>query len=204
MFRPDELSPRVRDAAARLIHRVWEWTCAVGMVGPDDPHGRRFLAMGARSGLAFPPGPCLGEAWIAIGTDTLVGPHVSLAAGVPGETFDAGRAVVRIGDRCNIGRGSSIIGRCRIDIEDDVTTGPNVYITDHNHASDDPDVPIGRQWPLREAAVRIGAGSWLGAGVVVLPGADIGCHVTVGAGAVVRGTVPDGAVVAGVPARKVR
>jgi acetyltransferase-like isoleucine patch superfamily enzyme len=40
--------------------------------------------------------------------------------------------------------------------------------------------------------------------VVVLPGADIGEHVVVAAGAVVRGTVPDRCVVAGVPARIVR
>jgi acetyltransferase-like isoleucine patch superfamily enzyme len=173
------------------------------MVGPDDPHGRRFLAMGPRSGLAFPPGPRFGEAWISIGSETLIGPHVALSAGVPTEVFEPGRVIVSIGDRCNIGRGSSIAGRCRVVIEDDVMTGPNVYVTDHNHENRDPDVPIGQQWPLREAPVRIGAGSWLGAGVVVLPGADIGRHVTVGAGAVVRGEVADGAVVAGVPARRV-
>jgi acetyltransferase-like isoleucine patch superfamily enzyme len=204
VFRPHELSPRVRDAAARTIHAAWEWVSAVGMVGPDDPHGRRFLSMGARSGLAFPPGPRFGEAWIAIGAETLIGPHVALSAGVPGEAFAPGRAVVTIGDRCNIGRGSSIAGRCSVTIEDDVMTGPNVYITDHNHDYADPDTPIGQQWPLLEAPVRIGAGSWLGAGVVVLPGADIGRHVTVGAGAVVRGAVADHTVVAGVPARPVR
>ena len=204
MFKPHELSPRVRDLAARTIHRVWDWTTAVGMIGPQDPRGRRFLAMGARTGICFPPGPTLNEGWIAIGRETLIGPHVSLAVGVLGETFAPGRAVIRIGDRCNIGRGSSLVGRCDITIEDDVTTGPNVYITDHNHVSDDPTEPIGRQWPMRESPVRIGAGSWLGAGVVVLPGADIGRHVTVGAGAVVRGTVPDNAVVVGVPARKIK
>ena len=51
---------------------------------------------------------------------------------------------------------------------------------------------------------RIGSGSWLGANVVVLPGAQIGEHVVVAAGAVVRGDIPDHCVVAGVPARIVR
>jgi acetyltransferase-like isoleucine patch superfamily enzyme len=88
-------------------------------------------------------------------------------------------------------------------IEDDVTTAPNVYITDHNHNYEDPEVPIARQWPA-EAAVRVGAGSWLGTGAVILPGADIGRNVTVAAGAVVRGVVPDRCVVAGAPARVVR
>ena len=39
---------------------------------------------------------------------------------------------------------------------------------------------------------------------VVLPGTQIGRHVAVAAGAVVRGVVPDNCVIAGVPARVIR
>ena len=204
MISLSKLSPRTRNAAAAVIHRAWEWASVVGTVGPDDARGRRFRSMGESSCIAFPPGSVFGEHWISIGAHTLIGPHVSLAVGMPDEAIDPDAPpVVVIGDRCGIGRGSSIIGRCRIEIEDDVTTGPNVYITDHNHTYADPAVPIGRQW-LDAENVRIGAGSWLGAGAVVLPGADIGRNVTVAAGSVVRGTVPDHAVVAGSPARVVR
>jgi acetyltransferase-like isoleucine patch superfamily enzyme len=111
--------------------------------------------------------------------------------------------VISIGDRCSIGRGSHIVGHLSIDIGDDVWTGPYVYITDQNHGYTDVEVPIARQWPV-DAGVRIGSGSWLGAGAVVLPGATVGEHVVVGAGAVVRGDVPDRCVVAGSPARIVR
>ncbi len=111
--------------------------------------------------------------------------------------------VVSIGDRCVIGRGSHIVGHFSIDIGDDIQTGPNVYITDQNHVYADPDVPIGRQWPT-EQAVRIGSGSWLGTAVVVLPGADIGRHVVVGAGSVVNGKLPDFCVAVGIPARVVK
>jgi Hexapeptide repeat of succinyl-transferase len=111
--------------------------------------------------------------------------------------------VLQIGDRCVIGRGSHIVAHHSLLIGDDVFTGPYVYITDQNHGYDDPHVPIGRQMPLN-AAVQIGSGSWLGAGAVVLPGTRIGCNVVVAAGSVVRGTVPDRCVVAGVPARIVR
>lgn len=50
----------------------------------------------------------------------------------------------------------------------------------------------------------IGHDVWLGDGVVILPGARIGSGVIVGAGAVVAGTVPDYAIVAGNPARVIR
>ncbi|MBW3630989.1 MAG: hypothetical protein KY464_17080, partial [Gemmatimonadetes bacterium] len=67
----------------------------------------------------------------------------------------------------------------------------------------DLDIPIGQQW-LAEEPVRIGAGSWIGAAVIVLPGSDIGRHVTVAAGSVVRGSLPDNCVAAGSPAKVVR
>jgi len=111
--------------------------------------------------------------------------------------------VVRIGDRCMIGRGSHIVGHFNIDIGDDVHTGPYVYITDQNHGYEDPDEVVHTQWPS-DVPVRIGTGSWLGTGVVILPGTELGRNVVVGAGAVVRGTFPDHCVIAGVPARIVR
>jgi acetyltransferase-like isoleucine patch superfamily enzyme len=113
------------------------------------------------------------------------------------------KPVLQVGSRCVIGRGSHIVAHYSILISDDVFTGPYVYITDQNHGYADPDVPIGRQWPVN-MAVSIGAGTWLGAGAVILPGACIGRNVVVAAGSVVRGTVPDRCVVAGVPARIVR
>lgn len=204
MFLPGELSPRVRNLAAAAIQKSWEWICAVGATSPDDAHGRRFRSMGYRSMIAFPPGALFNEHWIEIGEHTLVGPYVSMSVGMWNEDLDPGAPpVIRIGDRCNIGRGNSFVGRVGITIGDDVTTAPDLYVTDHNHAYDDPDVPIAHQWP-HEAPVSIGSGSWIGAGVVILPGTSIGRNVTVAAGSVVRGDVPDHSVVAGVPGRVVR
>jgi carbonic anhydrase/acetyltransferase-like protein (isoleucine patch superfamily) len=187
----------------RLVHWGWGAVQRAGVVTADTPAGRRFAAFGAGSMAAFPPGSVFGERWIAVGSGTLLGPYVSLSAGmVPGQ--DLGPVpVLRIGDRCVIGRGSHIVAHHSLVIADDVFTGPYVYITDQNHGYADPDQPIGRQMP-RNAAVRIGSGSWLGAGAVVLPGTCIGRNVVVAAGSVVRGTVPDRCVVAGVPARVVR
>jgi len=199
------LNPRTRDAVAGLVQRAWEKIVSLGTIGPGDPRGRRYAAFGPGSAISFPPGGVAGERWIRIGSNTLIGQHVSLAAGMAeeGPLAHTGGDIIVIGDRCNIGRGSSIVGIRSIQIGDDVTTGPNVYITDHNHSYADPHVPITRQWP-NEAPVRIGDGCWLGAGAVVLAGATLGRNVTVGAGAVVRGAIPDHSVVAGSPAKVVR
>lgn len=58
--------------------------------------------------------------------------------------------------------------------------------------------------PEPGADTLIGHDVWLGAGATVLPGARIGSGVIVGAGSVVRGHVPDYAVVAGNPAKVIR
>ncbi len=138
-----------------------------------------------------------------IGDETLIGPWVTLTAGyVPGQPDVPERALV-IGDRCVIGARSSIIAHSGITIGDDVWFGEDVFVTDANHGYEDSTLPIGRQIADAEP-VTIGAGSWLGHGAIVLPGADIGRHVVVAAGSVVRGVVPDDCVAAGSPARVVR
>ena len=193
----------LRQLRWRAAHWGWEAAQRAGAVTADTPAGQRFAAFGRGSMAAFPPGSVFGERWITVGEDTLIGALVSLSAGmVPGQ--DLGPVpVLRIGDRCVIGRGSHVVAHHSLVIGDDVFTGPYVYITDQNHSYADPDVPIGRQMPVN-AAVRIGSGSWLGAGAVVLPGSCIGRNVVIAAGSVVRGTVPDRCVAAGVPAKVVR
>jgi serine acetyltransferase len=197
------LPPSARRVAQEIVHWGSQWVADAGAIGPTDRRGRRFASMGRGSCLVFPQGSVYNERYIEIGAQTILGPHCTLTAGMTPEQEMPTNPVVRIGDRCSIGRGSHIVGHWSIEIGDDIQTGPYVYITDQNHTYVDPHQPVGRQWPV-EAGVRIGSGSWLGANAVVLPGADIGENVVVAAGAVVRGVIPDRCVVAGVPARVVR
>ena len=192
-----------RDAIWRAVHWGWREFQQAGLVTADTPAGRAFKAFGKGSIMAFPPGAVFGENGIEIGADTLIGQLVTISAGiVPGQDLWQ-LTLLAIGDRCVIGRGSHIVAHESITIEDDVWTGPYVYITDQNHGYEDPDTPIGNQLPVNRP-VRIGAGSWLGAGAIILPGANIGRNVVVAAGSVVRGQVPDRCVVAGVPAKIIR
>ncbi len=187
----------------RAVHWGWREFQRAGMVTGDTPAGRAFREFGRGSVMAFPAGSVFGEGWITVGADTLIAPQVTMSAGtLPGQDLGPD-PVLRIGDRCVIGRGSHIVAHESIQIGDDVWTGPYVYITDQNHGYADPDTPIGRQAPVNRA-VTIGAGSWLGAGAIVLPGSRVGCNVVIAAGSVVRGEVPDRCVVAGVPAKVVR
>ncbi len=50
--------------------------------------------------------------------------------------------------------------------------------------------------------VRVGEGTWVGNGVVLM--ADVGRHAIVAAGAVVTKPLPDFCIAAGVPARVIR
>lgn len=65
--------------------------------------------------------------------------------------------------------------------------------------------PPGRRAGSVEAqAIVVEAGAWIGAGVLVLPGARIGSGSVVGAGSLVIGDVPPNVVVVGRPARVLR
>ncbi len=192
-----------RRVVADLLDTAWSTVVDWSTIRPGTRRAGRFRGFGPGSAICFPVAALFGERYIEIGAGTVVGPYATLSAGVSPAHDLGDDAVVRIGDGCLIGKGTGIVGHERIEIGDDVFTGHHVYITDANHGYEDADLPIGQQFaPPRP--VCVGAGSWLGHGAIVLPGARIGRHVVVGAGSVVTGTLPDFSVAVGNPARVVR
>jgi acetyltransferase-like isoleucine patch superfamily enzyme len=115
----------------------------------------------------------------------------------------AHEGTLRIGDKTVLGREDTL--NCYLDLE----VGPRclvadwVYVGDFDHRYDDRDVPVKDQGIVK-TPVRIGADVWIGVKASVLRGAQIGDGCVVGAHAVVKGTHPAGAVLAGVPARVLR
>ncbi|WP_329372966.1 acyltransferase [Streptomyces sp. NBC_00669] len=193
-----------RRATTRLVHRAWQRVQNAGAVTAERPGLLRFGRIGWGTRLAFPQGTVFGEPWIHLGACCIIGEQVTLTVGLAPADIDYGPdPVIRIGDGVVIGRDSHIVAMAPIVIGDKVYCGPNVYVTSTNHSYHDPDQAIGEQWPS-SAPVEIGSGSWLGVDSVVLPGARLGRNVVVAAGSVVRGEIPDHAVVAGAPARIVR
>jgi acetyltransferase-like isoleucine patch superfamily enzyme len=192
-----------RRVTGDVVRGTWELLGRWAGIGPESRRARQFRSFGAGTAICFPVTALFGERYISIGRGSIIGPYASLSAGVSPEHELGDATIVSIGDRCLIGKGSGIVAHERVVIGDDVFTGHHVYITDANHGYEDPHLPIGQQFaPPRP--VSIGAGSWLGHGTIVLPGATIGRNVVVGAGSVVTGDLPDFCVAVGNPARVIR
>ena len=192
-----------RRAVNRLVHATRGWIERAGAVHPGTDLADSFGSFGAGSLIAYPMATMYGASAIHIGTDTLIGRNCSLLVGyAPDDPQIPARGLV-IGNRCVIGAGATITAHESITICDDVWFGQNVFIADASHGYQDPVTAIGLQLGEHQPVV-VGEGSWIGHAAVILPGTQIGRHVVVGAGSVVRGVVPDHAVVAGVPARMVR
>lgn len=191
---------RLLGAAVHEVRRRVEW---YGAISPGTVAGDRFGSLGEGACIAFPQATIVGEAGIHVGRGTLVGRACTLTVGYVGPDDVPPERGLVIGDRCVVGARSTITAHESVTLEDDVWCGQGVFISDASHGYQDPDTPVGRQLG-RHQPVRIGAGSWIGHHAIVLPGTTIGRNVVVAAGSVVRGTVPDHSVVAGVPARVVR
>lgn len=113
------------------------------------------------------------------------------------QTLISGWGPLRIGSRVFVNVGSVVICVKGIEIGDDVALAHEVMILDSDSHGIEGRVHV-------EAPVRIGAGTWVGARAMILPGVCLGQRVLVAAGSVVTRDVPDDVLVAGNPARVVR
>lgn len=113
------------------------------------------------------------------------------------QTLITGWGRIEFGDNCFVNSGTVVMSVLEITIGDDVAIANEAYLMDtDSHGVE------GR--PVKNAPVRVGAGSWIGARALILPGVTIGRRCLVAAGAVVSRDVPDDTLVAGNPAKVVR
>ena len=126
--------------------------------------------------------------------------------------FSHVQARARIGQRCILGQNVNVANDVRIgnnvkiqnnvsiytgvEIEDDVFCGPSCVFTNVIN----PRSQINRHSQYLPTLVRRGA--TLGANSTIVCGATIGRYAFIGAGALVRGDVPDYALMLGVPAAR--
>jgi len=142
---------------------------------------------------------------VILGEDVYLGPYVNLYGCSIGDGTRIGAFVeitagVTVGRRCKISSHSYLC--TGVTIGDGVFIGHGVvFCNDRFPAAVTPagDLMGPADWQLESTAVLDRAS--IGSGAVILGGVRIGRGALVGAGAVVTRDVPDGAVVAGVPAR---
>ena len=97
-----------------------------------------------------------------------------------------------------------------VSLGDHLLVGSRVLISDHTHGcyrgaeASDPATPPAQRALHSAGPVRVGNNVWLGDGVAVLAGADIGDGCVIGANSVVTGALPAGSMAVGAPARAIR
>ena len=123
-----------------------------------------------------------------IGDESRVGAFVEIQKGV------------KIGRRCKISSHSFL---CEgVTVEDNVFIGHGVMFTNDKFpraTNDDGSPQDESDWTVIPTTVKTGAS--IGSNATIIAGVTIGENAMVGAGAVVTRDVPDGATVAGVPAK---
>jgi acetyltransferase-like isoleucine patch superfamily enzyme len=112
--------------------------------------------------------------------------------------------VIRIGSRVSATGGLQIAAQREVIIEDDVMFASNVYINDAMHDYKDANTPYKYQKLHRIEPVVIGAGSWVGQNVVIMPGVTVGALSVIGANSVVTKSIPAQCVAVGSPARVIK
>jgi len=126
-----------------------------------------------------------------IGDEVKIGAFVEIQKGV------------HVGDRCKISSHSFL---CEgVQLEDEVFIGHGViFINDRYPRATRADGGLQTEadWSCIPTIVKRGAS--IGSGATILCGVTVGAGATIGAGSVVTKDVPDGAVVAGNPARLLR
>lgn len=102
------------------------------------------------------------------------------------------------GENLFINTGCVILDCNTVTFGDNVQIGPSVQIYTATHPTD-PKVRLsGKESAL---PIKIGDNVWLGGGVILCPGVNIGNNSTIGAGSVVTKDIPDNVIAAGNPCK---
>ena len=154
---------------------------------------------------------------VQLGSHIRIGPQCEIALG----STPARQGMIHLADRTTLGFGvllhpyggqivtgidvyigpyTTVYGHGGVTIGKDTLISMHCRILSSNHSSPPPGTII-RSQPDIPLPTRIGRDVWLGAGVTVLGGVNIGDGCVVGAGAVVTHDLPPNTVSLGVPAR---
>lgn len=158
----------------------------------------RIRATGGQAGNRLSVGSGL-RLKISQGSRCCIGDRVEIGTGV---IMSIGvNAHLIIGNDVRITHYTIIAAEERIFIADRAQVGEHSSIRDHEH---DISAQSMHAAAVVSAPVSIREDSWIGRGVAVLKGSNVGAGAVIGANAVVRGEIPQNSMAVGVPARVIR
>lgn len=209
---------KVRAALKKAYHAALRFAWLLGGQKEHRPSGRAVPPGGFVSDeatLVFPQNIELGEGVLLLAGSRLIcagmPPYLAPAGAIEigaGSSIREGAILQSYGGSITLGRHCTVNPYCLIQGNGGVEIGDNTLIASHvcmysaNHRFSDPSRPIRSQGETREG-IRIGSDVWIGGGAIILDGVSIGDGAVIAAGAVVNRDVAPGAIVAGVPGRRV-
>lgn len=108
-----------------------------------------------------------------------------------------------IGNNVTIEQAVHITCTQKVAIGNDTTISSFVYISDTAHSHKKIGINVLQQ-EIESKPTTIGNCSFIGTGAKIMPGVQIGENCVIGANAVVTHNIPDGCIVAGVPAKVIK
>lgn len=112
------------------------------------------------------------------------------------------QAWIQIGDWTTVGHHCFMFISSRLEIGDNCLIAPFCYFVDSDH--DTKKNELIRLQPMIVEPIVIGSDVWLGSGVVVTKGTNIGDGAVAAAGSIITHDIPSYAIVGGAPARVIR
>ncbi len=117
--------------------------------------------------------------------------------------FGGNKHVLEIGDFSYVGMNSFIDGfNAKVIVGDHVSIAPNVCIV--SGSGPNASTIMQRVMPVVKAPVSIGNNTWIGAGVFIMPGVELGECCVVAANSVVTNSFPSYSIIGGSPAKLIR
>lgn len=136
---------------------------------------------------------------VVLGNNVKIGAY-SVIVGAPASNLGEG---ISMGANSAVDAYSFLGSSGFISIGENVIMGQHVGFHPENHNFERTDVPIREQGTTR-VGITIEDDVWVGSNTIFLDGAHVGKGCVIGAGSVVRGSIPPYSIAVGVPAKVVR
>jgi len=162
------------------------------------------------SRLCFPGVRVIRYPWYVRGqSDMRLGQGFTSGVGLRLDAFGELKDQIIIGTNVQVGDYVHIASIESVKLGNDVLLASRVYISDHDHGSysgenichpDEKQVSKN----LVSSPIKIGNNVWLGEGVCVLKGVEIGDNSIIGAQSVVTKSIPKNSIAVGIPAKVIK